>query len=233
VLDTAEPRHDASGVFLGHIGSVVDITDRKLEEERRNLLVGELNHRIRNNLALVQSLVVQTLKGSDEAEAAGATISARLRALADAHDTLTRGDWQRAALRQLVERAVAPFHGEGSPRFDLKGPDLAVSARTAVALSLSLHELATNAAKYGALSNATGRVAIAWSTAREGDRFILEWREHGGPAITPPERAGFGSRLIERSVRGELSATVETDYAPEGLTCTIRAPLSAIVPREP
>ncbi|MBS0315431.1 MAG: PAS domain S-box protein [Proteobacteria bacterium] len=200
------------------IGVALDITERKQQEEHQRLLIHELNHRVKNTLAIVQSLAHQTFGGGDPA--LRTAFEARLVALADAHNLLTRENWESASLGDVIAAAAAPC--DPGNRVEMTGPDLRVPPKVAVALALAIHELCTNAVKYGALSNNDGRISIEWSV--DGDRFRLHWREAGGPAVAPPVRRGFGSRMLERALAAELDGTVRLDFAPSGLCCTIEAP---------
>ena len=211
------PRFDGN-LFTGHIGMAQDVTAQREFERRQALLIGELNHRVKNTLATVQSLVRQTLK---ELDAEREAITARLMALSAAHDVLTREAWEGAYLIDVVTTAVEPY--ADTSRRDLQGPDIWVPTGTTVALSMALHELATNATKHGALSSPQGRIQVQW-TAEDGQGALVEWRETGGPPVAPPTRAGFGSRLLGRGLAGELGAPAELDFRPEGLVCRLRVP---------
>ncbi|OAN63088.1 sensor histidine kinase [Sphingomonas sp. TDK1] len=190
------------------------------------LMNGELAHRLKNVLAVVQSVAAQTLRGVPEAEAASRNLSARLVALGAATDVLTGTSWRSADLRELATRALSP-HGRIGERILLSGPAVTLRPELTVAFALALHELATNAAKYGALSNDIGTVTLAWSVDGDGDDGVLavSWREQGGPPVTPPERKGFGSVLIERSLRSYFSGKAATDYRPDGLVFELEARL--------
>ena len=206
-----------------------DISDRKLAEERQRLLVNELNHRVKNALATVQAIAAQTLRRDEVPAEARARFTERLMALARANDVLVASDWQGASLAAIAAQVASPYADLGeAERFRIEGPPMQLSANAATAMALALHELATNAAKYGALSWPEGRVELVWDLdgAGEARRFRLSWREAGGPQVSPPSRIGFGTRLIERGLAGELKATVAMDYAPTGLVCTLSAPLS-------
>ena len=207
-----------------------DITERKRGETHRDLLLQELDHRVKNTLASVQSMAVQTLHGSADPRAFYATFEARLLALARAHTLLAQEGWQGAGLRVLIETTFAPYDDEARRRCSLSGEDIQLPSQTALALARGLHELATNAAKYGALSVPTGRVAVSWRM--EGDHLHLTWVESGGPPVKPPERRGFGSRLIEKGLALELSCEVGLDFDPAGLRCTIVVPLTPKDTRE-
>lgn len=187
--------------------------------ERQQLMINELNHRVKNTLVVVQSLARHSLREGGET---GLTqFNDRIHALATAHDLLTRRNWEGADLGELLAETLQPYANQTS----LDGPPLPLAPNAAVALAMIFHELATNASKYGALSTEAGRVAVAWHLDGR-TRLILTWRETGGPPVSPPKRTGFGSRLIAASLKGDLAGSVETDYAPSGLTCvmTIIAP---------
>jgi PAS domain S-box-containing protein len=211
---------------------ISDIGDRKAaEDEQRHyqgqqrLLINELNHRVKNTLATVQSMAAQTLKTEPDPLIAFEKFEARLLGLSRVHDVLTQESWHGADLRAVADRALAPF-AEVASRIALDGPSVWLAPGGALTMALIFHELATNALKYGALSCDTGRVALGW-TYDPGRRLLqLHWRETGGPAVLPPTRRGFGSRLIERSLRGELQGSATMDYRPEGLACAMIATLS-------
>ena len=192
-------------------------------ERHQRLLISELNHRVKNTLATVQSIAGQAFSKGDHIEERQ-SFEARLFALAKTHDMLTRENWEGAEIADLVAEATAPYRHTGEGRFEVKGPNLWVQPAIALALSMALHELMTNAAKYGALSVPAGSVAICW-TAPEGRDLILRWEEKNGPRVSPPNRKGFGSRLIERSLAAELGGEVQLTYEPAGVVCTIRTPL--------
>ncbi|MET0295362.1 MAG: HWE histidine kinase domain-containing protein [Phenylobacterium sp.] len=203
-----------------------EISERQKAEAHQKLLINELNHRVKNTLASVQSIARQTLRRQAEG-AALELFDSRLQALAWTHDVLTGAGWTGAWLDELVRKMVSPHEGDGM-RFECAGAPVRVSPQMALALSMGLHELATNAVKYGALSNARGRVKIDWSvSAKAGERPVLtlRWRESGGPPVKPPKRRGFGSRLIERGLSAELGESAQLTFAPAGLRCTIRARL--------
>jgi PAS domain S-box-containing protein len=204
-----------------------DITDRRRAEEQRTLLIHELNHRVKNTLATVQSIAAQTLRNAGTAQEARAALEERLMALARAHDVLTTESWEGAELKDIVAQALEPYRALGEDRLTMKGPELRLSPRIALALSMALQELTTNAVKHGALSNATGTVDIVWDVVRaEPDsRLHLRWQESGGPPVQPPTRQGFGTRLIERSLARELNGDVQIRFNPEGVLCTVDAPL--------
>jgi PAS domain S-box-containing protein len=201
-----------------------DITARKRWEEHQRLLINELNHRVKNTLATVQSIASQTLRNAGSAEGAREALENRLLALSRVHDVLTRENWEGADLYEIVADAVAPYSNPGEDRLHLSGETIRLPPRMALALAMALQELATNAVKYGALSNDTGEVRITW---RDGDDSLhLTWAEQGGPPVTAPSRRGFGTRLIERSLASDLNGDVRIAFEPSGLVCTVDAPLT-------
>ncbi|WP_421739745.1 sensor histidine kinase [Caulobacter sp.] len=211
---------------------ISDITARKqVESEQQHyqgqlrLLINELNHRVKNTLATVQSMAAQTLKTEPDPAVAFEKFEARLLGLSQVHDVLTRESWHGAGLRDVAERAMAPF-AVAAGRLSIDGPAVWLAPGGALTMALIFHELATNALKYGALSNLDGRVALSWTYDPQARALALSWVESGGPAVSAPTRRGFGSRLIERSLRGELKGAATMDYRPEGLVCEMRATLS-------
>jgi PAS domain S-box-containing protein len=205
------------------LAAVVDISGRKRAEAQRELLLAELNHRVKNTLAVVQSIAHQTFKDTDPEARAG--FEGRLVALAIAHNLLTQANWENASLERLAADALH-LSGPNGKRVSMSGPRILLPPREALAIAMALHELYTNAVKYGALSNEAGRVALAWSRPDDPqDRLDLVWREHGGPAVSPPRRRGFGSLLLERTLANDLHGSVTMEFRPEGLVCSIAAPL--------
>jgi PAS domain S-box-containing protein len=227
LLLRAEMQDIKDGIPARTLGVAVDITEMKTAEEHQQLLINELNHRVKNTLATVQSIASQSLRNAETASEARDAVEGRLFALSRAHDVLTRENWDGAYLREVVQEAIAPFQAEEHSRFDLHGQDVRLSPRIALAVAMALQELGTNAVKYGALSNQTGRIAISWSITRQtgGMRLELTWKETGGPPVVEPNRRGFGTRLIERSLAQELHGDVTITFAPTGVVCTIHAPL--------
>jgi two-component sensor histidine kinase len=201
----------------------LEVNERRRAERRQQLLIHELNHRVKNMLATVQSVARQSL-GRARDDGPLANFEDRLMALAWTHDILTRERWAGASLRAVLSRTMAP-HASGN-RVELIGQDLRVSPKMALALAMGGHELATNAVKYGALSNETGRVVVRWRLeGRPGhERLVLDWRERGGPRVKPPAQRGFGSRLLEQGLAHELGGEVEMTFEPGGLRCHIAAP---------
>jgi PAS domain S-box-containing protein len=203
-----------------------DITDRRRAEAQRDLLITELGHRIRNTLAIVQAIAAQTFGASGLDPSVRRAFEARLVALSNVHGVLTQRSWQSADLHDVIRSAIQPHGAQGQERFSVQGPPLRLGPKSAVALSMAVHELCTNATKYGALSATAGRVDISWAV--EGERLKWQWRERGGPPVVAPVRTGLGSTMIERSLAAQLSGRVTIDYAADGLTCAIDAPLEAI-----
>ena len=201
-----------------------DVTERRRAEERQRLLVNELNHRVKNTLALVQGLALQSFREGRDPAKARAAFQERLTALAAAHDLLTRESWEGATLAQLAEEAIG-HHNSQEERIAFGGPDILLSPKAAVSLVMALHELGTNAAKYGALSTPEGRVRLGWEVS-DGDRLRLEWRERGGPPVERPDHKGFGFRMIERALAADLAGQAGIGFHPEGLVCRIEAPLA-------
>jgi PAS domain S-box-containing protein len=193
---TVSPVRDAHGKIVGASKIARDITERKRAERLQRTLAHELRHRVKNILATVQAIARQTFRGTDRNSGVREIFEARLHALSNAHDLLMREDWEGAEMADVVAEALAPYLRE---RFEITGPELRLTSRMALALTLALHELATNAAKYGALSVPSGRVTVTWMV-RPGDplRLTFRWQESGGPQVSPPAQKGFGSRLIER-----------------------------------
>ncbi len=204
---------------------ILDITERRRAEETQHLLIGELNHRVKNTLASVQAIAFQTLKGAPSPAEFADKFTGRLQALAQAHSLLSRQTWQSASLSQLVQDQLdLGTIDEG--RCSVSGPQVELPPNLALHLALVLHELGTNAAKYGALSNREGHVFIDWRIT--DDRLLLSWRESGGPAVTPPTRKGFGTVLVERSLLGE-GGVVSADYPVEGVHWQFDLPWSPVV----
>jgi two-component sensor histidine kinase len=209
-------------------GVVLDVTDRRQTftalaeaEARQRLLIDELNHRVKNTLATVQSIARQTAKGAPVSPDFVEAFESRLVALSRTHDALTRGAWEHASLRELLIQEFAPYAAE---QFRLEGEDVSLRPRQALALGMVFHELATNAAKHGALSQTSGCVGVRWTAGAE--RLDIVWREEKGPQVAQPLRQGFGSRLIRSVIRGELAGAADLDYAPDGFTCRLSVPLA-------
>ncbi|MFZ5668422.1 MAG: HWE histidine kinase domain-containing protein [Pseudomonadota bacterium] len=210
---------DKAGAPQRVIGVVRDITDRKIEDERRETLLAELDHRVKNVLAAVQSLAAQSARRTASVEGFLGAFAGRLKAMASAHELLTATRWRGASLAHI---AAAELGGLAPGQARWEGPDLTLTPRAANAVSLALHELATNAVKYGALSVESGRVEVSWTLRPEGG-FRLRWEEIDGPAVSAPGRRGFGSTLLERVTGRELGGEVRVEYRPDGVRATLEA----------
>lgn len=223
------PIYDENGYVVGASKIARDISERKEAERLQNLLIGELTHRVKNVLATVNAVVRQTL-GPAAPNSQEAVLQARLDALAKAYDLLTISNWESANLHDLVRKAMSPYP-EGSIKAE--GDEVFVNARAVLPLSLVLHELGTNAAKYGALSVDGGQVVLRWSVADSSDAagavLNLRWEERGGPPVTVPSRQGFGSRLIKAVTTSELGGDVVADYAHTGLICDFEMALPTLI----
>jgi PAS domain S-box-containing protein len=205
------------------IATVADIAERKRAETQRELLLAELNHRVKNTLAVVQGLSYQTFRGTDEA--ARRAFEGRLQALATAHDLLTRSHWESTSLQQLASEALQ-LGGPNRQRISAEGPATPLSPHAALTIALALHELFTNTLKYGALSAEGGSVRLTWKHLEGEGKLRIEWRERGGPPVTPPTHRGFGSLLLERTLARDLEGRVELLFDPAGVACTIEMPMT-------
>jgi PAS domain S-box-containing protein len=222
------PVLDESGAVVQHFASFVDLTRQKQEQAQSTMMIDELNHRVKNTLATVQSIVWQALRKASDPKMIREAIESRLFALSRSHDLLSRENWEGAGLLDLVNEAMAPFgvaNGR-TERFVIRGKNIRLPPNVTLALGIAFHELATNAVKYGAFSNEAGSILLAWTIEPRpaGDRLILRWQEKDGPPVTPPTRKGFGSRVIERGLPHELEGTVNLDYRVDGVVCTINIP---------
>ncbi len=220
---TGEFTYDLAGKAVRFRGVVFDVTELKRHQQRQQVLINELNHRVKNTLAIVQSIAMQTLRGQSEVQAREDFI-ARLTTLARGHDLLALESWEGASLSEVVSRAIEPHSDSKRIRVAVDSPSVWMPPRQALALTMALHELCTNAAKYGALSNETGYVELSWKILEGGDRFRLTWHEHGGPTVEKPHRRGFGSMLLERGLKQDLGGDVQIEFRPAGVRCTIEAP---------
>lgn len=191
-------------------------------------MLRELSHRVKNALATVQAVATQTLRTAKTPEAFAASFSARLMALAKTHDLLTQGEWQGASLRDVATVELTPYQDESNTRWHCNGPVIQLEAKTALALGMAFHELATNAAKHGALSVPSGRVDITWERQvnEGGPRLRLVWAEHGGPSVHLSSHKGFGARLIGDGLAYELDGKVSLEFETTGVRCMIDIPLS-------
>lgn len=212
------------------LAMIRDITDRKRLSEQLRLMVNELNHRVKNSLATVQGIAAQSLRDAKPLIEAREAFMHRLFAFAKTHDVLTECSWAGATLEDVVDAAINFLQDNDRTRIQMHGPSVRLTPRAALVFSLVMHELATNAVKYGALSNDAGHVHLAWRlTPADGPapRLSLSWREANGPPVAPPTRRGFGSRLIQGHLAVELNGVVNCDYAPAGFVCSIDVPYAA------
>src|SRR6185437_6613549 len=219
-VGTAAATVDKSGRVVRISGVTVDITERKLAEERQNLLTREVDHRAKNALALAQSIV--RLTRADTVKTYVNAVEGRINALARVHTILSLSSWQGAEISKLVEEEVAAYSMSGQIR--LSGPEVQLQPATAQTLALALHELVTNSAKYGALSTQAGRLSIRWEN--ETNMLRLIWEETGGPPVHEPTSRGFGTRSVIASIESQLGGQAEFDWHPEGLVCRLSVPLS-------
>jgi PAS domain S-box-containing protein len=230
ITSHAVPIQDEDGEVAEWFGAATDITERVRQEEHQRLLVNELNHRVKNTLAIVHAMVSQTLRNCSDNARAAEMIESRLQALAATHDVLTRMKWKGATVGEIVRTTIGHCLDVDPSRFEVDGDDDAcLDPRRAVALSMALHELCTNAMKYGALSVPDGRVRIHWS--RHGDgagRLVLDWNEHDGPPVAEPGYRGFGSRLLEKGLSHDLAGEVALSFLPGGVHCHIQTPLPQV-----
>jgi PAS domain S-box-containing protein len=222
VAFTASPVEDDDSKTVGTIIEVRNISEERLAAERQRLLMNELNHRVRNTLATIQAVARQSLR--DVEPEAVTRLGGRISALAAAHDLLTDTTWHSADLRQIMEAAVAPFK---SARFELIGPALMIDPKAAVSLSIALHELAANAARFGSLGEPEGRVRITWDVDDQ-EGFVLQWQEEGGPAIEATQTRGFGLRFIERQLPMEFAGSTSFEFNPSGFQCHMRLTLPPV-----
>ncbi|WP_280948945.1 HWE histidine kinase domain-containing protein [Microvirga flocculans] len=232
IYDRGRGVHDGEGRPLYMVGACLNITERKRAEQRQNLLLHELNHRVKNTLATVQSLAVQTFRSSKNPADIQKDFMARLLALSATHNILTQTLWESASIRDILEAELSPYGGGGpeQERIRIEGEDVLLKPQQALSLGMAIHELSTNAAKHGALSTADGQTSISWhveGAGQEGRQLVLRWSEQGGPSVDGPRSRGFGTRLIERSVVHELGGTMEVNFAPAGLEYLFKVPLTA------
>ena len=221
---TVSPVKDRHGTVVGASKIARDISDRRHAERVKEHLINEIKHRVKNTLGTVQAMATQTFRTAPVEERN--LFVGRLHALADAHDVLTQKSWGNVSLNELIARALHPFIEAKNKRVSIEGSDVEIGPNRALLIAMVLHEMGTNAVKYGALSNDGGHVDVRWDVAKgeNGRRLKLVWTEKGGPTIAPPTRKGFGSRMIEHAIRGE-QGTSEFDFDPAGLVCRIEMPV--------
>jgi len=226
---TAMPIRDANAAIVAIAMTARDISERKRAEAHSTLLLNELSHRVKNVLASVQSLAMETLRVAPTLEAFKEVFMARLRALSRTHDLLVDREWRDAGLRDVLEAELAPYQSPGKTNWTATGENLRLTPKMALAIGMAFHELATNAVKFGALSVPSGHIVIAWSEQQgdDGHRLHLTWVERGGPTVTEPAQKGFGSRMIAEGLAYELDGDVQVDYHPEGVRCIINVPIPA------
>jgi two-component sensor histidine kinase len=218
-----EPARDKEGRITGLIGISIDLTHKRENERQMHLVMRELTHRSKNLLAVIQAMARQTAARSDNTEDFVESFAARLQAMAASHDLLVSQSWYGADLKELVLAHLAQSIDPGSPQIEIKGDSHSITADAAQNLGLALHELTTNAAKYGALSVLGGKLSVSWTT--EDGKIKLVWKESGGPEVVPPKRNGFGKMLLERLVGPALDGDVTIEFAPEGVRCVIEFPV--------
>jgi len=210
----------------------LDAQAHTLAVKLQEVVIGELHHRVKNTLAIVAAITSQSLRTAKSLEEASKAIGDRLKALGIAQDLLVRERWTGASCRTLIESAVKAFRSDSKNQFKIVGDNLTISSGPAVSLSMMIHELCTNAIKYGSLSAPNGQVSVEWTVSREEPRrFILRWIETGGPVVKMPSRRSFGSRLIEQALPGQLQGEARLQYLPRGLICEINIPLSSMQER--
>jgi two-component sensor histidine kinase len=226
-LTRAVPAKDELGNIVRWFGMNTDVTAQHEYEQHLQLLIEELNHRVKNTLAVVQSLASQSFRAPVDLQSARRAFEARLLAMSAAHNLLTQETWKGAWIGDVLRAALSPFVNE-QKRIALSGPAIWIPPKMVLALSMALHELGTNATKYGALSNQVGMVAVDWDLySSAGDkRLQMTWTECGGPAVREPAKRGFGSQLVEHGLASDLRGKVDLQYRPEGLICRIEAPIA-------
>jgi two-component sensor histidine kinase len=221
------PLHDEAGRLIGAVNMMVDITERKSAEEQQALLVRELHHRVRNTLATVQAVMGSTARSSDTIEQFKNALISRIGALAKTHRLLTE-EVGTVTFGDLLHNELDAFDDGSDDRITLSGPEVFLSSQLAVSLGMAVHELTTNAAKFGALSVYGGKVDVTWSLTIEAKRRTLDfdWEESGGPAVSPPQRQGFGSRLLEFVLPGQIQAKATIDYRHDGVQVHCSVPMA-------
>ncbi len=218
-----QPIRDGSGVVVGIFVQGHDVTANVLAAQRQKLMIDELNHRVKNTLATVQSIAIQTARSNTDPAGFAETFQSRIMSLSHTHNLLTQSHWEGADLRAILQHETEAY---GPTRVSLIGPPVSLEPSVVLSLGMIFHELATNAAKYGALHTPEGRVLVDWALADQRDRKLrLTWRETGGPKVAIPDRRGFGSRLIERNIRHDLAGEINLVYAPHGLIAELTIPL--------
>lgn len=227
------PVRDENGEIVEHFVSFVDLTRHKREQAHCKMLIDELNHRVKNTLSTVQAIVWQALRNATNPDQIRDSIESRLFARSRSHDLLTDDKWGDVGLIEVINAALKPFRvgDERLERAVVQGENIRLPPNATLSLGIAFHELATNAAKYGAFSNDKGSIVITWKIERapQADRLVLHWQEKDGPPVKPPVRKGFGSQVIERGLAHELQGSVTLNYLPGGLVCTIDVPVPKVV----
>jgi two-component sensor histidine kinase len=226
VSSRATPLLNDKGEVVEWFGAATDVTERRKAEDHIKLVAHELNHRVKNNLAMIQAAAFHAFRTATSLEEAKASLMSRIAALTYACDVLTNDAGVGQSLRDVVEVAIEP-HCPSPERYRIEGTELDLTPRKAHTLALVLHELATNAVKYGAWSTDRGEVVVTWTIEGVERRLRFEWRERGGPPVSPPARRGLGSRLIERGFSSEFGGSARLLFEPEGLVCVLEAPMTA------
>ncbi|HEY0223326.1 MAG TPA: HWE histidine kinase domain-containing protein [Pseudolabrys sp.] len=229
LLSTKSPLFDAQGKIVGIIGVSTDITERENRAKHVEFIMRELSHRSKNLLAIIQAVARQSIRQSSDLEDFEAKFNERLASLARLHDLLVQKEWHGASLHDIAQAQVGPF---ASDRVQLDGPEILLKPSMAQIISMAFHELATNASKYGALSNSSGTIAIHWSFSGDRKTIIVRWNEAGGPSVAPPQRKGFGIVVLERIALQIPDASVSLKFLPAGVTWTLNAPAEWLVEQE-
>jgi PAS domain S-box-containing protein len=229
VLLSAAPLRVGSDKVSGCVITMVDLSQRKAAEKQQLLLMGELDHRVKNTLALVLSICKRTASTEDSVEAFQVAFSGRIQALAATHNLLADRSWSSISISEVISAELEPFIGTAQSRLSVTGLDAMMLPRAAIALGLIIHELATNAVKYGSLSNGIGRVMVSVTKSPDEPHLAVEWKEDGGPAVRQPTKKGFGQTVITRSLQYMPAGGADIEYLPEGVRCLIRIPDEDVV----
>ena len=229
LLISAAPLRLTGGKIAGCVVTLVDLTRRKIVEKQQLLLMGELDHRVKNTLALVLSISNRTASTEDTIEGFRSAFSGRMRALAATHNTLAERSWSSIPMREIVRTEVQPFAPDLRAKVSVEGEEYSLLPRAAIAVGLIVHELATNAVKYGALSTEGGHITVSMRRDPAEAFAELFWEERGGPAVSPPRKSGFGRTVITRSMQYSPNGGAELDYRPEGVLCRVRIPAEDVV----
>jgi PAS domain S-box-containing protein len=230
LLASADPVTDDNGTVVGVIGCLQDVTDLRRAAFQQKALLNELNHRVKNTLATVQLLAAQTIRKCGLPKEVQDDFEARLIALSRAHDHLTRERWELVDLHTIVAKAVEPYSELSSDMVRIRGEQIKVGAQASLTLAMIFHELANNAAKFGALSSEQGKLAVSWAVASDVSQptLVIDWEESGGPLVNAPEQLGFGSRLLQQGITRQFKGSARLDYDPSGLRCRMEIPLPSI-----